>query len=269
MDLTNISQIRNHLNRINFGAGNIRNQLIKLESNEYSGLPHGHIVVDSELVKALENDIPSSEEVTLNDDPVTLAKTNIVSGSVVCANNNSLSLIYQENVDFAIDYSAGKISRIDGGAIPSGVDVYVWYLYYHSYQRGVDYSIDYERGRLKRISGGEIEDGQEVMVDYQLGTSEFSDSEIAQCITEADAEIMHTIDPAYIESTDPALQTAATYLSLSLLCRNAAGVGAGGNVTDRRLSIWMDLSLSYRETALRLLRWFRIDIPGLNSPKLA
>ena len=269
MDLTSISQIRNHLNRISFGDGDIRNQLIKLESNEYSGLPHGHIVIDSESVKALENDIPSSEEVTLNDDPVLLAKTNIVSGSVVCASNNSLSVIYQENTDFTIDYSAGKIVRINGGAIASGEDVYVWYLHYHTYQRGVDYSIDYERGRLKRVSGGGIEDGQEVMVDYQLGSSEFSDAEIAQCITEADAEIMHTIDPEYIESTDPALQTAATYLSLSLLCRNAAGVGAGGNVTDRRLSIWMDLSLSYRETAVRLLRWFRIDIPGLNSPKLA
>jgi hypothetical protein len=270
MNLTGISQIRNHLYRLNVGEGEIRDRAIRLTLEGYTGLPHAHIVTGSETVKAIKNTIPTSESVILGSSPVSLAHQHPAIDTVVCASDSSLSLLYQENLDYMIDYPAGTISRIDGGSISEGAEVTVWYLYYHVYQRTQDYYIDYERGRMRRVSSGAIEEGQELLVDYQLGSSEFSDSEIEQCIMEAESEIVHLIDEAHKESTDPALQTAATCLAMSLLCRNSAGITATGlGGTDSHSSVWMELARSYRDTAMRLLTWFRGETPELKSPRLA
>lgn len=269
MSLTTISQVRNHLNRFNPGEGDLRHQPIRLTSGDYAGLPHAHIVSGSETVKALENDRPNSETVMLAAEAKTLNQTTVVPDTVVCAADSSLSIIYQENIDFAVDYIAGAIRRIDSGSILSGSTVTVWYLHYRLYQRGIDYMIDYERGRLMRLVSGAIEEGQELLVDYRLGSTEFSDSEIDQCMAEADSEITQIIDPAFRESTDPALQTAATCLTLAYLCRNTAGMTAAGPAdSDRYVSVWMDLAQSYRETALRLLAWFGRETPGFHSLQL-
>lgn len=269
MSLTSISQIRNHLYRINVGEGEIRNRAVRMTTQEYSGLPHGHIVSVSETVKALVNTIPFSESVILGDGPAALSHQQLAANTVVCASDSSLSYLYQENLDYTVDYADGTISRMDDGAIPVDTEVVVWYLHYHIYQRGVDYFIDYERGRLRRVGSGNIEEGQEVLVDYRLGSSEFSDDEIDQCITEAEADIMRTIDAVYRDSTDPALQTAATCLTLSFLCRNAAGVSAAaGQGGDRQASVWIDLADAYHETARRLLTWFHKETPALRPPAL-
>jgi hypothetical protein len=268
--MTGISQIRNHLYRLNVGEGEIRNHAVRLRSDRYSSLPHSHIVDGSETVKAIKNAIPLSESILMGTDPVPLGHQSLAYETVVCAADSSLSGLYQENLDYMIDYPSGTVTRIDGGAIPIDSQVTIWYLYYHVYQKGIDYYIDYERGRLRRISASDIEEGQEMNVDYRLGSSEFSDGEIEQCITEAEAEIMHLIDPVYQESTDPALQTAATCLTLSLLCRNSAGItaiGLGG--TGQNSSAWMNLAESYRETAMRLLAWFRLVAADLKPPRLA
>ncbi len=270
MDLTSISQIRNHLYRLNVGEGEIRDQAIRLISDQYVSLSHAHIVTASETIKAIKNRIPFSETIIIGEEPTPLTHQRLVFDTAVCAGDSSLSTIYQENVDYLIDYAAGTITSINGGSIPVGIDVIVWYLYYHVYQRGVDYYFDYERGRLRRIASGNIEEGQELLADYRLGSTEFSDSEISQCITEAEAEIFHIIDPEYRESTDPALQTVATCLALSFLCRNSAGIDATGLAgTDKYSPVWMELYRSYRETAMNLLKWFRCKTPNMKSPRLA
>jgi hypothetical protein len=270
MNLSGISQIRNHLYRINVGEEEIRNRPIRLSSSEYTTLPHAHIVVASETIKAVKNAVPSSEGITIGSEPVSLRQKHLAIGTIVCADDSSLSRVYQENLDYIIDYSAGTVTRTVNGAIPAEGKITIWYLYYHVYQRNIDYYIDYERGRLRRLSTGGIEEGQELLIDYRLGSSEFSDSEIEQCLVEAEAEIMHIIDPAFRESTDPALQTAATCLALSSLCRNSAGIAATGREgTGNNSMLWMDLARSYRETAMRLLTWFRPESPTLKPPRLA
>ena len=270
MNLTGISQIRNHLYRLTVGSGDIRNCALRLKADEFTNLPHAHILSGSETVKAITDTIPSSEAVILGSSPVSLKYRPLAIDTVVCAGDSSLSHLYQENRDYIIEYAAGLITRIDGGSIPADSKALVWYLYYHVYQRQVDYYIDYPRGRLRRIASGDIEEGQELLVDYLLGSSEFSDSEIEQCITEAEAEIAHIIDPDYHNSTDPALQTAATFLALSLLCRNSAGITATGlGGTDRSSLVWLELAQSYRQTAMRLLTWFRRETPNLKPPRLA
>lgn len=269
MSLTGISQIRNHLYRLNIGAGDIRNCALRLKTDEYASLTHTHIVSGSETVKAIKNAIPSSEAIMIGSNPVSLQYQSLAIDTVVCAGDTSLSTLYQENLDYIVDYQSGLITRIDTGSIPVDSQIIVWYLYYHVYQRNVDYYIDYERGRLRRLASGDIEEGQEVLVDYLLGSSEFSDSEIEQCITEAESEIAHIIDPVYRDSTDPALQTAATCLALSLLCRNSAGITATGlGGADQDSSVWLELAESYRRTAMRLLTWFRRETPNLKAPRL-
>jgi hypothetical protein len=269
MNLTNLNLVRNHLYRLNLGEGEIRNNSFRLSSEKYSTLPHSRVISASESVKAVENTIPLLETIVLGDDPVLLSHSQLVLDTIVCADNSSLSMLYQENVDYTIDYAAGSVKRISSGSIDSGAEVTLWYLFYHIYQRGVDYYFDYERGRLRRITSGSIEEGQEITVDYRLGSTEFSDSEIDQCIIEAESEIVHLIDQTYRDSLDPALQTAATCLALSLLCRNSAGITAAGvEGTNKISSVWIELEQSYRETAYRLLTWFRGESPGLNPPKL-
>jgi len=268
MSWTGIHQIRNHLYRLDLGEEEIRNHPVTLSADAHTKLPHAHIAASSETIKAVIQATPVSETVTLNDDAVSLSHPQTVGNTVVCAADSSLTVIYEENSDYSVDYAAGTIRRIEDGAIPSGNCVTVWYVYHHVYQRNVDYTIDYERGRIRRIGSGDIEDGQGVLVDYQLGGSEFSDAEIEQAIAEAEAEMSRLIDTAYQHVTDPGLQTAATYLALSLLCRNAAGVTAGSSTVSKSASAWLELSESYRETAMRLLEWFRSKAPGLRFPRL-
>ncbi|MDD4050782.1 MAG: hypothetical protein PHR28_02630 [candidate division Zixibacteria bacterium] len=270
MSLTTIDRIRHHLSRINSGAAEVHDQAVRLASDGYVALPHAHIVSGSEAVKATAGDIPVSERLTLEMVPAPTTYREIIPGTVVCARDSSLSRVYQENVDFVVDYAAGTIGRLDAGGIDSGDAIIIWYQYYQIYQRDVDYTIDYEQGRMRRIAAGGIALGQEVLVDYQLGITPLADEEIEQGITDAEAEIVHAIAPEYRESTDPALQTAATFLTLSLLCRNAAGLAAsGGTSSQTQLSFWLELSKSYRETAERLLTWFRQSVPGLRPPRLA
>ncbi|MEE9442875.1 MAG: hypothetical protein V3V99_09440 [candidate division Zixibacteria bacterium] len=269
MSLTSISTVRKHLYRLNLGQSEIRNFAIRLVSDNHVSLPHSHIVTSSEAIKAIESSVPTQENITLNDDPVSLSNQMVAAGTVVCANDSSLTTVYQENIDFSIDYLNGTVRRIEGGSISSGSTVSIWYLFYHAYQKNIDYTIDYTRGHVNRLASGSIEDGQELLIDYQLGATEFSDEEVNQCILEAEAEIGLLIDDSFKESVDPALQTAATYLSLSLLCRNSIGfaqAGASSSTKDARL--WLELSASYRETAMRLLNWFRPESPLLHTPKL-
>jgi len=267
MGWTGIPQVRNHLYRLEIGEDEIRNRSIRLMSDDYVKLPHGRILASSETVKAIIQATPVSETITAGDEPTPLSHPQLAADSVVCAADSSLSVVYEENADFVIDYAAGTVRRVEAGAMAAGEPVTVWYVYHHVYQRTLDYYIDYERGRIRRSANGGIEDGQEVLIDYRTGGTEFSDDEVEQAINDAETEIRQEIDPAYAHATDPGLQTAATYLTLSLLCRNAAGLStntSGGT----NAATWMELSASYRETAVRLMSWFRRQSPGLSSPKL-
>jgi len=269
MSLTSISQVRAHLSRFNPGDGEVRNHPLRLTSDRDLSLPHAHVVVDSETVKAVANDIPASEVAVLAEEPIALGQSRLVPETIVCADNSSLAHLYQENVDFAIDYASGKIRRLAGGAIESGSSVTVWYLYYRVYGRGEDYTIDYDAGLIRRRTGGALAEGQEVLIDYRLGNTDFADGEIEQCITEAEAEIAHITEPDHLESTDPALQAAATFLALALLCRNAAGMMASETSGGQKQTVWLELEKSYRENAQRLLGWFRRQTPDRHHPRLA
>jgi hypothetical protein len=271
MSLTTIDRIRHHLSRINAGSGEVRGQTVRLISDGYVALPHTHIVSESETVKSPAGDVPVSETLAAGSVPAALIYPAIIPGTTVCAQDSSLSRLYQENIDYLIDYAAGTVARIDGGAIADGATVIIWYQHYVVYQRGLDYVVDYDGGRIRRTGSGNIAAGQEVLIDYRLGITPLSDDEIQGGIEAAEAEISHAVASDFRESTDPALQTAATFLTLSHLCRNAAALAAsgGGTSNQSQSSFWLTLAASYRETAERLLTWFRQSAPGLRPPRLA
>jgi hypothetical protein len=270
MNLTSSAQIRSHLQHIQAGGGHVRDTRIVAPLDGWADLPHARLAADSEKIKAVESDQPTFSSTTLTTGPVTLPHGDIVPGTVVVAADSSLSIIYQEHVDFTLDYVAGQLQRLPSGAIASGKMVAVWYTFYRVYEKGTDYEIDYVRGRWMRHVSGAIEPGQELLIDYQLSSGGFSDEEIEQVITEADAEVTRETDPAYADSTDPALQSAATFLALSYLCRNAAAASLSSpTARPDASSHWLTLSGSYRETAMRLLRWFRKPSAEAAFPKLA
>ncbi len=269
MSWTGLTQIKAHLSHLQGQGSAVRNYPLQLFVGSDTALPHARVADGSETVKVVENTVPVYQPLTLSLDPIALQYPMPVSETVVCASDTSLSKIFAEYHDYVIDYNAGTIAAVNGGDIVPGSAVALWYLYYQKFTRDIDYVIEPLSGTIRRLTGGAIEEGQTVLIDYTVGARDFSDDEIAQCITEAEAEIMHTIDTAHHESTDPALQSAATFLALSLLCRNAAGSAASGVYLDHRgASFWLELSGSYRETAERLLRWFRGG-PALAHPRVS
>ena len=268
MSLTNVTYIRRHLGQMSFGGGTVRNQSMRLVAFDYSVLPHRNVVSNSEKVKAVVNETPISESITFSSDAKNLNHQYLVSHSIVIASDDSLTEVYQENVDYTVDYDKGIISRAATGRISSGATAVVWYLYYRLYISGEDYVFSPLSGSIKRINGGSIADGQEVLVDYELGAVDFTDEEIEQAIAEAESEINHLIDDSYRESTDPALQTAATMLTLVYLCRNAAGGTTANNNVGETAASWMTLAVSYEESARRLLRIFGRNQSNLHFPNI-
>ncbi len=268
MSLTNITIIRNHLFRIQTGEESHRNIAIRLSSEYFTQLPHTRLKTSSEQLKAIEQMEPLTELISVASSPAPLSHQEIVSATFVCASDSSLSQVYQEHIDYSVDYITGTINRLGEGSIPADATVRVWYLYYRIYQRNIDFSVDYEKGRIRRINSGNIEDGQELLVDYLTGDIDFSDAEIEQCIKEAEAELLLSIDSLHVNSIDPALQTAATSLTMSYVSRNTAGaVHAASNDAGQTAGYWLNLAASYRDTAMRLLSWYRPSIPSLHSPR--
>ncbi len=189
------------------------------------------------------------------------------------ANDSSLGRIFAENGDYSIDYENGKITRILGGSIPAGSSVVIWNFYFRIYIKDTDYQIDYTKGLIKRRSSGAIEDGQWVLVDYTAEFSILSDDVIENAIKEANDHILQYIDSSYADSTELSLQTAESYLAVSILCNIKAmevmalpaGTGTSGQVHSISLA-WAKMSGVYHDQAYELLKRFGKDPGGLCSP---
>jgi hypothetical protein len=183
-----------------------------------------------------------------------------------------MNTIYQENVDYSVDYDNGIIKRVTTGSVPAGAAVTAWYLYYRIYQRDQDYKINYTTAQITREPSGAIEEGQWVLVDYSVEYGFLNDDVIANAITEAADKVAKYIDEQYGDSTDQTLVTAETYLAVAILCRIKAGEAASlspRNSTAKALAeSWSVLANSYQMEAYRLLNRFVRKIGYLRSPDL-
>lgn len=271
MPYTEKELVKNHLVDFRVGQAEVRGFSLVLAGVDPVQLPHSGLVESSVVVKANESSLPVAETLTPIDDWISLTHTDIVSGSVVVADNTSLSKVYVENVDYTIDYGGGRLRRVTGGSIPSGGSIAVWYFYYRRYLAGTDYTVDPIVGKLRRLANGVIEDGQTVLVDYTASFGALSEEVIDQAIVEADQAILPLVDARYHDSTDPGLVAAETQWAVAILCRVRAAMELSNPAQKTAAAAsaaqaWLDLSAQYHDAAQRLLEPFRRAIAARRFP---
>ena len=274
MSFTNIDLVKKHIGEQELGSISKKNVACQLVGETYLQLPNVMLQTGSEKVKAKEQNTPAQETVSFaSSDSMSLSHQELIPDTVVVANDSSLGEIYAENIDYTIDYENGKITRVTNGAIPLAASVVIWYFYYRLYVKGTDFQIDYAKGQIRRISSGEIEDGQWVLVDYAVEYSLLNDEVIENAIKEANDQILQYIDSTYTNSTDQALVTAETHLTVSILANIKAmeainqpeGAVTSGQAHSISLA-WAKMSVVYRDQAYQTLKPFRKDPGGFCSP---
>lgn len=274
MAFTNISTVRKHLSEFKRTLKSVENHILRLSGEDELDLPHKGIKPSSEKVKGREQNQPFFETVTLGDGEVSLSHNELVVDSVVAARDQSLTQVYQENVDYRIDHHLGTISRVEDGAIESGQTTAIWYYYFKVYTVGVDYAIDYGAGNVRRLADGDVEDGQVVWIDYEVETGEFSDDMVTRAIEEAHVDLMGRVDEKYGDSADDLLEVAETYLALEILSRMKGLEVLQSEFIDpsNKNSIsayYLNLGQSYGEQATRLLEPYLKAKSSLAYPRIA
>ncbi|MCP4703141.1 MAG: hypothetical protein GY865_00905 [candidate division Zixibacteria bacterium] len=267
MSYTNIELVRKYISFGNLPGGLQKDYPVTFTGLEKVILPGHSIIEDTVVVKAVGSAEPTFEEVTLGDSTILLAQAQLVPNSVAVASDSSLGIIYTENADYSIDYTNGKISRIGGGAIGNGNKTSLWYQYYTQYNENSDYSVGYQSGSITRLAGSAIQIGQMVQIDYQLLQSFLNDEIIIEAVNQANAIVEGEIDIEQTFGADLVLQTAATYLAISLLCRiEAAGCLRYGGNGDKETRWWLSLGESYRSDFEKLIKKFHPGASRLNHP---
>jgi hypothetical protein len=270
MSYTNIDQIKKHINFSALSAGTVADYPVVLPGLDWVRLPGRNIRNGSVLVKTVFGNLPQYARLETGEEPTSLPHNHLVPDSVVVASDNSLGTVFQENVDYAVDYVNGTIRRIAAGNIESGIEVSIWYHYYRPYVEGEDYSIDYSDGQIRRLSSGTIQAGQTVLIDFSLAVEQPGDDIIEAAIIEADAIIEKEIDSNGSFGADLTLQSGATFLAVSLLFRVIAAEELRLGETGRQsATAWLALADSYRRDYEQLIRNFRPGATGLKSPVIS
>jgi len=270
MSYTNINLVRRHISLENPLVGRHNSLAVVFDTSGEIVLPGGGIAPEALVVKAVRSSVPEYENRPLADTPLTLAGQDPVPGSVTLASDRSLGRLYVENVDYTVDYGAAKITRLPDGDIASGAKVAIWYYNYSRYREGLDYTVAWADSLIRRLPGGEIRVGQTVYVDYGLTGSSLNDNVMRQAVAEANAIVAGEIDSGRAFGSDLTLQTAATYLAVSILCRVAAADGLNRlQAPARNAESWLALAEHYRGDYERLIKLFRPRVTGLKQPTRA
>jgi hypothetical protein len=266
MPFTNAQLVRKHLIEHSATGQSVENFTLKLIGTMPVKLPSAPLLSLSDKVKGKEDLTPKPETALLTLAGVQLTSTDLIPESVAVASDSSLGTIYVEQVDFAVDYPAGKIRRLPGGALSIDTAVTVWYVSFKIYVRNVDYKIDYGKAEITRLTTGVIEDGQTVFVDFKIDPAFLGLEVIEGAVAEAESQIILHIDPVYLDSSDPALATGATYLAVSILAQVKALESMQSASPSHQLSrSWASMSNFYRKRAIDFLAPFAKKPGGLKS----
>ncbi len=267
MSYTNLALVKKHVTLDDIPGGVRGDYSVTFSDLNWVSLPGRGLVDNSVAVKVLKDNAPIRERITLNEGVNPLSYSRLVPNSITVASDDSMGTIYIENVDFSIDCGNGSIRLLAGGSIGAGTVVSVWYYYYSVYNKDIDYSVNTQYGMIKRLSGGSIQANQTVLVDYELSANQLNDELIAEAVLEANAVIEREVDPQRQFGADLTLQTAATYLAVSLVCRMAAASDLRyGEYGRQTAPSWLSLAESYREDYRRLLKGFHPQAARLNRP---
>ncbi|MBD3381321.1 MAG: hypothetical protein GF404_03905 [candidate division Zixibacteria bacterium] len=271
MPFSNINNLRLHLSEFARSLGKIENLPLNFDGATSIKLPHRSLKSDSEKVKGRESNAPSYEKVNLSADWVSLMQSSLVPHSVVVARDESLTVIYRENVDYSIDYSDGLIRYLADGQINDGQQVSVWYYHYRIYQRGADYQISYSSGTVSLMPDGALESSQAVLIDYEIESASVSDGSLAQALEEAHVTMLGMIDEEHHTSGDRQLEVAETCLALEVVARMKAQevLQSGALSTSGKTYLgreYLNLGESYRRQAQALLVNYRPSQRSLANP---
>ena len=271
MPYTNIELVRKHLQESVRSTGEIENYKIKLKGTDAVRLPHAGIVDGSEKVKGKEQTAPVMEILTLGDESQSLGHSDLIPESMVVAKDNSLTEIYTENVDYSVDYTAGKIRRIADGSIPGNQNITVWYYYFTLYTKASDYQISYQNGELARIDSGDIEDGQILWIDYHIESGLFTSDGISNAIMEASTQLESRVDLTLAGDATSLLTVAETYLAVSIVTQiraieilqsSSASASSSGNISSH----YMRISARYKQDYEHLVKPYLKKMSTLSGP---
>ncbi|MDF1544481.1 MAG: hypothetical protein P1R58_05195 [bacterium] len=243
----------------------IRNQPFLLTGSDYLSFFGGAVEESDLVVKSLQTTDLTRATVTFSVDRVSLSSLPLVEGSVVVASDSSLGRIYQSNVDYIIDVSSGDIVRKSTGALSTGQQVTVWYASYFVYTLTTDYSVDYDAGEIRRSPAGAIASDETVLLDYTPVLKAYNDEVINAAVLLANGLVQNEVDPDGSFGANPALETAATFKALAIVCQTSAVRDlsqSGGK--NRVASDWMQLADSFDRKAADMLSRFR---PAFENPK--
>jgi hypothetical protein len=268
MSFTSLEIVRKHILEKHLGVNRVVSESLCFRTEDPIRVVFPPIQEGSEIVKSITRHRPefqvaafgSSNEISLSGKPV-------VKDTVVVAGDSSLGLIYQENIDYLVDYANGVISRIASGAIDTGRGLAIWYLPYRTYAKDIDYWIDYAKGELVRLSDGSIYPGQALEIDYISKFGIIDDDIIANAINEANESVLNYIDSAYIDSSDRSLVIGETYLAIAIICRIKALESVSAGMADNAKSSWLAIADQYRNEAFAYLEKFAAAVGSLTVPK--
>lgn len=264
MPFTNAQLVRKHLIEHSAAGQSVENLPVKLSGTAPARLPSAPILSGSEKVKGKEDPAPREETVLLTLAGAQLSCTDLIPETVVAASDSSLGTIYVEQVDFAVDYRAGKIRRLPGGVLSADAEATVWYVAYQIYARNTDYKIDYGKGEITRIASGVIEEGQIIYADFNLDPAFLGDEVIENAVAEAEAQTAALIDSIYIDSSEPGLSAGATYLAVAILAQVNSLESMQASPPSHQLSrSWAIMSNFYRKRSAEFLAPFAKKPGGL------
>ncbi len=217
--------IKKHLQLFDNEVPNIFNERILLSATNKTQLANVNIDVGSETVKALLQVTPTQEAAVILTGTtfVSLANALIAIDTVLVAKDSNLSVVYAENLDYVVDYTAGKIARTTGSTISNPQTVFIAYNNFTSFVKDTDYNIDFDAGQINRTSGSAIKDESYAFIDYANTGSTITDDIINQAILEAEAFMVERLKATFTtSSSDQGLKTSATYFSLAIIALSQA-----------------------------------------------
>ncbi len=211
--------------------------------------------------------------ITITDSAwTTTGSANLMRGRTLVATDQYGENRLVEGSDYAVNEEDGTIVLLPQKGGAGSLAVYVWILPLTVYEEGIDYEVEYARGMIQRVTGSDIEDPQRVFVWYSTAGASADDTVISLAIIEAEDKIAARLRDGYTtSSTDQGLITGATELSLSIICDDLAlqviaqATDSGADDRGRRM---MDLSRRFEDRASGTLsRFLTQPLPGIATAK--
>jgi hypothetical protein len=269
MSYTNVEILREYIDSPFPVQSRVHDQTVVMRYGDEITFFGGTIDEDSLIVKGIRAGELTRRKMTFDAQSLSLSTEPIVPGSVLLASDSSLGAVYIDGSDYAVDLEAGTVTLKDGGELSVGQSVCAWYQTYHVYQLGVDYTVDGDSGSIRGTASGDIAEGETVYLDYRPVFSSYREEVLDLAVAQANGIIEKAVDPYGKFGADAALQAAATYRALEIVCRASAGRQlSGGRGDSSAVKMWMTLGDYYAGRSDELISSFRPPVSGPSGPTL-